>query len=63
MGPAQGLIVLGYRLTETIIRNFQFPEKEEVNKYYPQYYHKTDKVSSFPTLAQLYPLASSRDPL
>lgn len=37
------------------IRNFQFPEKEEVNKYYPQYYHKTDKVSAF--LACTSPLA------
>lgn len=26
------------------IRNFDFKEKLEVNKYYPQYYHKTDKV-------------------
>ncbi|KAG8934374.1 cytosolic factor, phosphatidylinositol/phosphatidylcholine transfer protein [Tulasnella sp. 418] len=24
-------------------KNFDFPEKAEVNKYYPQYYHKTDK--------------------
>ncbi|KIK50080.1 hypothetical protein GYMLUDRAFT_253304 [Collybiopsis luxurians FD-317 M1] len=24
-------------------RNFDFPEKEEVNKYYPQFYHKMDK--------------------
>lgn len=27
-------------------RNFDFPEKEEVNKYYPQYYHKIDKVGA-----------------
>ncbi len=26
--------------------NFEYPEKEEVDKYYPQYYHKTDKVSA-----------------
>lgn len=25
-------------------RNFDFKEKEAVDKYYPQYYHKTDKV-------------------
>jgi hypothetical protein len=25
-------------------RTFEFPEKKEVDKYYPQYYHKTDKV-------------------
>jgi hypothetical protein len=25
-------------------RSFEFPEKKEVNKYYPQYYHKMDKV-------------------
>lgn len=24
--------------------NFDFKEKAEVDKYYPQYYHKTDKV-------------------
>lgn len=26
--------------------NFEYPEKEEVDKWYPQYYHKTDNVSS-----------------
>ena len=41
-------------LTETLIRNFKFPEKEEVNKYYPQYYHKTDKVCSFLPLVWLH---------
>ncbi len=25
-------------------REFNFTEKKEVDKYYPQYYHKTDKV-------------------
>ena len=24
--------------------NFDFKEKAEVDKYYPQFYHKTDKV-------------------
>lgn len=28
-------------------RNFDFKEKEEVDKYYPQYYHKMDKVCYF----------------
>ncbi|KZV73596.1 hypothetical protein PENSPDRAFT_648746 [Peniophora sp. CONT] len=28
---------------EDIIKNFDFTEKAEVDKYYPQYYHKTDK--------------------
>jgi hypothetical protein len=30
---------------DELYRNFDYPEKEEVDKYYPQYYHKTDKVS------------------
>lgn len=29
---------------EDIVKNFDFKEKAEVNKYYPQYYHKMDKV-------------------
>jgi hypothetical protein len=29
---------------EDIVQNFDFKEKAEVNKYYPQFYHKTDKV-------------------
>ncbi|TBU43976.1 CRAL-TRIO domain-containing protein [Dichomitus squalens] len=28
---------------DDILTTFDFPEKEEVDKYYPQYYHKTDK--------------------
>jgi len=28
---------------EDIVKNFDFKEREVVNKYYPQYYHKTDK--------------------
>jgi len=28
---------------DDIIENFEFTEKREVDKYYPQYYHKTDK--------------------
>jgi len=29
---------------DDVVKNLDFKEKEEVNKYYPQYYHKTDKV-------------------
>ena len=28
---------------EELVKNFDFKEKAEVNQYYPQYYHKTDK--------------------
>ncbi|THG94765.1 hypothetical protein EW026_g6765 [Hermanssonia centrifuga] len=28
---------------DEIVKNFDFKEKEEVDKYYPQYYHKIDK--------------------
>jgi hypothetical protein len=31
------------KLDETL-PNWDYPEKEEMFKYYPQYYHKTDKV-------------------
>jgi len=29
--------------TDELGKSFDFPEKEKVDKYYPQYYHKTDK--------------------
>jgi len=29
---------------DELMQNFDFKEKEEVDKYYPQYYHKMDKV-------------------
>ncbi|OQD72347.1 hypothetical protein PENPOL_c001G08095 [Penicillium polonicum] len=29
--------------TDDLARDFDYPEKEEVSKFYPQYYHKTDK--------------------
>ncbi|KAJ8073649.1 cytosolic factor, phosphatidylinositol/phosphatidylcholine transfer protein [Marasmius tenuissimus] len=29
---------------EDLIKNFDFAERDEVAKYYPQYYHKTDKA-------------------
>ena len=30
--------------TDDLVRTFDYVEKPEVFKYYPQYYHKTDKV-------------------
>ena len=30
---------------EKLYHEFEYPEKEKVDQYYPQYYHKTDKVS------------------
>ena len=45
-------------LMGTFIRNFRFKEKEAVNKLYPQYYHKTDKVCSFLMLDWLHPPTS-----
>jgi hypothetical protein len=30
--------------TDDLPRTFEYPEKPEVFKFYPQYYHKTDKV-------------------
>lgn len=32
-------------LNETFFRSFDYKEKAAVDKYYPQYYHKTDKAS------------------
>ena len=34
---------------DDLIRNFDYKEKPEMFKYYPQYYHKTDKVSFLTT--------------
>lgn len=31
---------------EELVRTFDYKEKPEVFKYYPQYYHKTDKVGT-----------------
>lgn len=33
---------------EELVRTFDYKEKPEVFKYYPQYYHKTDKVRTAP---------------
>ena len=49
-------------LMGTFIRNFRFKEREAVNKLYPQYYHKTDKVCSFLMLAWLHPSPSCGRP-
>lgn len=32
--------------TDDLVRTFKYTEKQEMFEYYPQYYHKTDKVSS-----------------
>lgn len=32
--------------TDDLARNFNYVEKPKVFEYYPQYYHKTDKVRS-----------------
>jgi len=29
---------------DNLLQTFEYKEKTEVFKYYPQYYHKTDKV-------------------
>ena len=29
---------------DEIVQNFEFKEKAEVDKYYPQFYHNTDRV-------------------
>ena len=29
---------------DNLVRNFDYKEKAQVFEYYPQYYHKTDKV-------------------
>jgi hypothetical protein len=29
---------------DELYHNFEYPEKEQVNEVYPQYYHKQDKV-------------------
>jgi hypothetical protein len=40
------------RLTDaSLLRNFKFTERAEVDKYYPQYYHKTDKVGLLTVLS------------
>jgi hypothetical protein len=31
-------------MEEELCRNFDFKERAQVDKYYPQFYHKMDKV-------------------
>ena len=31
---------------DDLVNNFEYVEKPKVFEYYPQYYHKTDKVRS-----------------
>jgi hypothetical protein len=42
-------------------RNFVFTEKEEVDKYYPQYYHKMDKVTFVPCFRYATSLVDHND--
>jgi len=35
---------------EELVRTFDYKERPEIFKYYPQYYHKTDKVRLFATV-------------
>jgi hypothetical protein len=38
---------------DDLVRNFDYVEKPQVFEYYPQYYHKTDKVCSLTPLSVL----------
>lgn len=31
---------------DNLVRNFEYKEKPKIFEYYPQYYHKTDKVTA-----------------
>lgn len=33
---------------DELYRSFEYPELPDVNKYYPKFYHKTDKVCTQP---------------
>ena len=48
--PAPGNLNIPKHLQEISpqVRNFNYTEKRELSKYYPQYYHKTDKVTYRP---------------
>ncbi|EEB91256.1 hypothetical protein MPER_10418 [Moniliophthora perniciosa FA553] len=43
MFESESGLVAWHNVYRSIPRNFDFKEKEEVGKYYPQFYHKTDK--------------------
>ena len=33
---------------DDVVPSWEYPEKRDIFKYYPQYYHKTDKVGEVP---------------
>ena len=39
---------------DNLVQNFEYKEKPKIFEYYPQYYHKTDKVT-----ANRYPAEST----
>ncbi len=41
--------------TDDLPRTFEYKEKPQVSQYYPQYYHKTDKVCSSPLTVDFLP--------
>lgn len=45
---------------DKLVPTFDYKEKAEVFKYYPQYYHKTDKVCGSSIVAQFGPIVESR---
>jgi hypothetical protein len=51
---------------EELVRTFEYKERPQVFEYYPQYYHKTDKVRYPPTesttpIPSLFPYNSSNN--
>lgn len=48
--------------TDDLPRTFEYPEKPDVFKFYPQYYHKTDKVGFLPVVAVVVALLQGPDP-
>jgi len=42
---------------DELVPTFEYTEKPQVSEYYPQYYHKTDKVTLCPlaSIAQGHP--------
>ena len=43
---------------DDLVATWEYPEKEKIFEYYPQYYHKTDRVCffSFSLFSPLYSL-------
>jgi hypothetical protein len=44
---------------EELVRTFDYKERPQVFEYYPQYYHKTDKVCVLPTTSVATTFATS----